>query len=153
MNKLRTCVAERDGECNHPECPQLKQRENHCPLDMKAKLVDVYLDTGVSVSVPENTELDTKEGMDLLKQRAKLQIQRLLNADDFTLVIGGEYGSDDAVIHWVKRLGEGDEVRVDKGEPELPPSITIREITWRGDEFRIITQDGEVVEGLASELL
>jgi hypothetical protein len=30
---LTECVAERDGDCNHEACPQLKDRQPHCPLD------------------------------------------------------------------------------------------------------------------------
>ncbi len=30
---LAECVAERDGDCNHVDCPQLKDRQPHCPLD------------------------------------------------------------------------------------------------------------------------
>lgn len=30
---LTECVAERDGDCNHEACPQLKDRQSHCPLD------------------------------------------------------------------------------------------------------------------------
>lgn len=30
---LTECVAERDGDCNHEGCPQLKDRQPHCPLD------------------------------------------------------------------------------------------------------------------------
>lgn len=30
---LMKCAAERDGDCNHVDCPQLKDRQPHCPLD------------------------------------------------------------------------------------------------------------------------
>ena len=30
---LTECVAERDGDCNDEACPQLKDRQPHCPLD------------------------------------------------------------------------------------------------------------------------
>lgn len=30
---LTECAAERDGDCNHADCPQLANRQSHCPLD------------------------------------------------------------------------------------------------------------------------
>jgi hypothetical protein len=33
LKALTECVAERDGDCNHDACPQLKDRQPHCPLD------------------------------------------------------------------------------------------------------------------------
>lgn len=107
---------------------------------MSMKLVDVYLDTGVSVSVPDSTDVSTEEGLRLVKDRAKEQFARVLNEGGFSIQIGGEYDS-------------GDEVVMEKGEPHAPPSVTINTIEWNGDAFRIVSTDGETIEGLASELL
>lgn len=30
---LVKCAASKDGDCIHPDCPQAKSRESHCPLD------------------------------------------------------------------------------------------------------------------------
>ena len=30
---LTECVAQKDGDCNHKDCPQLTNRQPHCPLD------------------------------------------------------------------------------------------------------------------------
>ncbi len=30
---LTSCQADRDGDCFNAQCPQLKDRQSHCPLD------------------------------------------------------------------------------------------------------------------------
>jgi len=33
LGPLVECVGQRDGDCDDPRCPQLKNRQSHCPLD------------------------------------------------------------------------------------------------------------------------
>jgi hypothetical protein len=40
--KLVRCAAARDGDCTHPDCPQLRDNEptatgRHCPLDIESE--------------------------------------------------------------------------------------------------------------------
>ena len=47
--------------------------------------VDVYLDTGVCVDVPDATDLDSDDGLRTVKAAAKRALLDLLNNDDFDI--------------------------------------------------------------------
>ena len=55
-------------------------------------------------------------------------------------------------LDWRKKLHNGDEVTIDIGDNELPPSIIISTIEWVGDIARIMDMDGNKYECLFREL-
>ena len=54
--------------------------------------LDVFLDTGVSVIVPDTLDLDSDEGLEQIKQLAKAKFSDLLN-NGFDIQF--EYAGDD----------------------------------------------------------
>jgi hypothetical protein len=53
---------------------------------------------------------------------------------------------------WRYSLHNGDEIRIDTGDNELPPTIIIQSIEYFGDTVRIVDKDGEWHECLISEI-
>jgi hypothetical protein len=53
---------------------------------------------------------------------------------------------------WRYSLHNGDEIRIDTGDNEVPPTIIIQSIEYFGDTARIVDKDGEWHECLVSEI-
>lgn len=48
----------------------------------KNKHYTVFLDTGVSISLPSHVDLDTKEGYEIFKKAASEKLKIILNSDE-----------------------------------------------------------------------
>jgi hypothetical protein len=51
------------------------------------KTIDVYLDSGVSVQVPDDTDIDTDEGYLVAKRASKEKFRAMLTGDGFDVAL------------------------------------------------------------------
>ena len=76
------------------------------------------------------------------------------NSCDILRIFDNQPKDDD---DWKLHLHNGDEITIDSGQPELPPTIIIQSIEYFGlgstiPSARILTQDGEKIECLLKEI-
>lgn len=52
--------------------------------------VDIFLDTGVSIDIPDGTDIDSDEGLKIVKEAAIPRLVKLLREESFELLVETE---------------------------------------------------------------